>query len=359
MRKLLSRMALEAALDRLAVGWRWWLAELRGLVPGTLRHRLAPSRPVLLLDFERGGGVRIHRSDDMEIAAGRIGPNEFDDPLSPDLAAALAATRFDHVALRLPAERVLHQRVALPLASPRRLTSLLRFELDRQTPFTPEQVYFDARVIERDPVGRRMVVELAIVKRDVADPALGRARRWGLEPRWLGIIGESGWALGFRPEQVPGDFRRHWLPMALATLAAGFALAAWFVHAADQAAYADALALELARSRSAAESVKTMQKELDASEARIGFLARRKGMVDAGRLLEELAARLPDGTWVTEFELNGKSLHLRGISQEAPALPALLGASPLLGDVGLSAPPANPASDRFDLSAVARDGGTR
>jgi Tfp pilus assembly protein PilN len=200
------------------------------------------------------------------------------------------------------------------------------------------------------------VVELVIVKRDVADPALDCAKRWGLEPRRLGITGEGGWAFGFRPE-APQDVRRHWLPMALGTLAAGLALAAWFVHAAGQAAYADALALELARGRNAAESVKAMQKELEASETRIGFLARRKGAVDAGRILAELAAKLPDGTWVTEFELNGKSLHLRGFSQETAALPALLGASALLRDVGFSAPPANAVSGRFDLSAIVEDRG--
>jgi general secretion pathway protein L len=356
MRNLLSRQALETLLDRLLAGWFWWLAELRGLVPGALRRRLAPARPVLRLDFDGDGVLLASCSESIEAPRGRIGPDELAEPLPPHLAATLAATRFDHVELRLPAEQVLHQRIALPLASPRRLTSLLGFELDRQTPFTPEQVYFDAHVIERDPVGRRMMVELAIVKRGFADRALGCARRWGLEPRRLGIIGESGWAFDFRPERPAGNGRRHLLSMALAATAIFLTLAAWFVHAGQQAAYADALALELASSRNAAELVKAMRKELDAREARIGFLARRKRATDAGRILEELASKLPDDTWITEFELNDKSLHIRGFSSKTATLPTLLGASALLGDAGLSVPPDN-AADRFDLSAVVREGG--
>ncbi|MEI9984489.1 MAG: PilN domain-containing protein [Aliidongia sp.] len=237
---------------------------------------------------------------------------------------------------------------------------LLRFELDRQTPFTPEQVYFDARVVERQPAVKRMVVEAMLVKRHAADQALASLRRWGLTPSRLGVQREEGWALDFQPDQISEEafLRRHRLSAALAVITVGLAMAAWLAHQSRQDAYAVALAAELTRSRAGAEVVRAMQKELDGREGRIVFLTRRKRATSAGQLLEELAAKLPDDSWVTEFELAGKTLRLHGFSKQASALPDTLGRSALLAIVHSSAPSVlvSTGPERFDLSAELRDG---
>ena len=361
MRLSLPRPALETALDRMEAAWEWWLGELRALVPAALWRRLVPTRPILVLEFGRDGVALGHSAGGSTLPRGRVAPDELDGPAPPQLAAALAGLRPDRVELRLPAAQALHQRLVLPLASPRRLASLLRFELDRQTPFTPEQVYLAARLVERDRAGNRMIAELMLVKRDVADRALGYARRWGLTPDRLGIQGNEGWALDFQAKPAPdrARVRRQRLSAALAVATAGLVLALWFVHAASRETYADALSAELTRSRIAAEAAKALQKEVDAREAAIAFLAQRRQAASAGRLLEELATTLPDDSWVTEFELTGKALRLHGLSTAAAALPGKLGQSALLDKVQFTAAtvPAGTGAERFDLSAELRDGG--
>ena len=71
------------------------------------------------------------------------------------MRAALAGRpRAAAVVLRLPAGQVLEQSVALPLAAERDPERVLHYELDRLTPFAPDEVYWGWTVARRDRVRR-------------------------------------------------------------------------------------------------------------------------------------------------------------------------------------------------------------
>ena len=53
------------------------------------------------------------------------------------------------VILCLPADKVLTRTLTLPLATEENLREVLAFQMDRQTPFTVEQVYYDYGVVAR------------------------------------------------------------------------------------------------------------------------------------------------------------------------------------------------------------------
>ncbi len=144
----------------------------------------------------------------------------------------------------------------------------------------------------------------------------------------------------------------------MAAIAVILALAAWQLHAAARDAYAEALDAELTRTRPVADAVKAMQKELAEREARIAFLARRKKSADVGRLLEALAAKLPDDSWIAAFALDGASVRFSGFSTERAQLPARLSDLPLLSKLQLSkgTEQAGPAAAPFELSAELLEG---
>ena len=353
MRLPLSRPAMAPLLDGLAAGLHWWLAELRGMIPSAMLQRVLPDRPTLVLDVEVDAVRLGWLSRGTYLACGRIEAGELEQLRPAPLAAALARFRPSQVELCLPKAQMLERRLTLPLASPRRLPALLRFELDRQTPFTPEQVYYDARIVARDPASRRMVATVALVKRSVAERALSRVRHWGLTPTSLTIEDAPGWSLDFQTSEAtatPGA-RRHRLSIGLAALTLILGAAAWWNHATAQDAYADALAEALTDARSAAEATKTLQKDLVAREAKLAFLEHRLQTPSAGAVLEDLAARLPDDSWVTQFELTGTGMRLRGFSREGAQLPAKLADSQVLSQAQLGA---SGAGDQFDLSATLR-----
>ena len=75
--------------------------------------------------------------------------------------------------LCIPPERVLQRNLTLPVAAEDNIRQVLAFEMDRQTPFKADQIYFDSRVTGRDASGRNLQVELVLLPRAQLDQELG------------------------------------------------------------------------------------------------------------------------------------------------------------------------------------------
>ena len=117
--------ALGAGLDRVAALWRWWTAELTGMLPAAVQRQLTPPPPVLLATPTEQG-FRFHR-----LHQGRLQPQ-------PQPDAALPTW------LVLPRSALLVKRLDWPLLPAADLRRSLELDLDRQTPFPAEAVRFDS-----------------------------------------------------------------------------------------------------------------------------------------------------------------------------------------------------------------------
>src|SRR4029079_11117302 len=95
-------------------------------------------------------------------------------PLSGDAAAVAQAGRAAVEALplragestvgvivTLPRSQVLRKQIVLPAAVEENLLETLNYDLDRHTPFRPEQLYFDAAVVSRDAARNEIRVDWA------------------------------------------------------------------------------------------------------------------------------------------------------------------------------------------------------
>ena len=56
------------------------------------------------------------------------------------------------------------------------------------------------------------------------------------------------------------------------------------------------------------------------------------------RLLEELSLRLPDDTWLAQWNLTGADIEIEGTSPSAASLVEMLEASPLIASVEFRTP---------------------
>ena len=70
---------------------------------------------------------------------------------------------------------------SLPIAAEDNLRQVLAFEMDRQTPFKADQVYFDYRLGEREAAARNLQVELIVVPRAPLDADLAKLTAGSLE----------------------------------------------------------------------------------------------------------------------------------------------------------------------------------
>jgi general secretion pathway protein L len=128
------------------------------------------------------------------------------ETIQSDQLSSIRLTRLKtsrrNVHVLLPSGSLLRKRLELPLPVRENLRSILALEMDRLTPFSADQVYFDFRILSSGPHNQRLSLELAVVQRERVDDWLELLRRSGLVPRSIGII-DGGWpGLDLLPPQL-------------------------------------------------------------------------------------------------------------------------------------------------------------
>lgn len=341
--------------------WNWWLAELLDLIPERWQRHLHRRGNLLLIEVtEQSLCFRYGSSGTAEIIA-RIPLNE-DGGLSEVSSEPLDAwaNRADQIILLVPEQRVLRKIIALPVATEARLENVLRFEMDRYTPFTSEQVFFAYRVVAREREQHRIQVELLVVQRDYINPLLASLAEANVQP---GIVtlrealgGWSGATLNLLPassragQGKRGRNRR--LQVAMAVLLLAVLLGSPFYQRQQTLTR---LQSELQQLKARTAESRGVGIELERLETSRAFLLEQQRQTSRLLLLlDELTTVLPDHTWLMRFEDNGNSFRLDGESAEASALIGLLEQSSALENVRFGSPvTSNPstAKERFSLVA--------
>jgi general secretion pathway protein L len=137
----------------------WWLQRMAELVAAPLVRRSGGPSSALVVDFEEEPGARaalgfVLRRHRQKLQLGRFPLDE--EGLRSGRAALASYRSPGAVILRLPAETLPEREVTLPLAAERQPEGVLRFDMDRLTPFPAEDLFW-TWVIERRDRARRML----------------------------------------------------------------------------------------------------------------------------------------------------------------------------------------------------------
>ncbi|HTQ15199.1 MAG TPA: PilN domain-containing protein [Rhizomicrobium sp.] len=338
---------------------RGWQAEWRAM--GT-EHAFWKADPeITAVAFENGGIVVTRGNSAHEVEIAHL-------PEAQGLAAAVAradASSFGRdVVVRLPETAILRANVWLPKARASTLRQALHFELERLSPVSPGELYFDFAEAARDKTANRVELSLRIVRRDIVDDAVRTCRGAGLSVSGVTISGDrrpADWREF--PVDRPAHLRflwRKWNLAFLGGLALFLALAAMLAWYERNAAAQDMLADQILLEQRHAAIVHRMEDDIARTSARIGFLARQKLAPMTVSVLAELARILPDGTWLDEVEIGSGRVHIRGFSHAAADLIGVLDSSRVFANAQFGAPLVrNPAGnvEQFDIVADLRGAG--
>ena len=323
----------------------WWLAQMRSLIPEALRGD--SGQDALLVAIDRPDpATPLHAAPSGTLWMRKRGHETLFGRL-PAIGAPLPANRLG-VGLRLPPETILTREVTLPLAAARQLASVMRFEMDRLTPFAADALYWGISGVTADRARGRLQLQLAFVLREPVEQLCQVLAGQQLFPSFIeapnGRIALNAAAPGFRP-----------LSAALPVLCGLLALACLVSPFLRQQTALDAAARVIAQQQPAAQVAMNLRSRLSTAAFGRAAIAEAQRDGDAMQVLADLTDALPDGTWLDDLALKSGILTLDGQSSDAAALIGRLSAAPGLQDPSFTAPVTRTAdgkSDQFSLQAA-------
>jgi general secretion pathway protein L len=343
---------------RATASFRWWVRELRSLIPGPVRRAFGGGRQRLILTLEADEVALTQVGDGGRETVGRYPLTRAAESTGRPLRN-LARTA--EVILCLPDHQTLVQRLTLPAAVEENLHRVLGYMMDRNTPFTADQVYYDGHITGRNRDKGLLEVELALAPRAFVDETLGQIKVLGLEPDRVAVgcgpeRGTPQMNL-LPPERRPrrlGSWRG--LNGALAALALALLVALLLLPLWDGRQQVQSLEEQLERVSQEAQIAARLRERLDRLALEASFLEeKRRATPLVLSVMSELTRLLPDDTWLSDLRIETGEVQLTGYSAEAAALIPILDASPIFSNVRFLAPVTQnrlSEQERFQLSAA-------
>jgi general secretion pathway protein L len=346
--------------------WRWWTGELAPLVPAAPRGALQRRRARPIIEFGDGeaivwrpelieGALKLTRVAAVALtgdaaanaAAGRAAVSS----LAQAMQGPSSSPGAPRVSVALPPRQMLRKQLVLPMAVEENLLRTLAYDLDRHTPFRPDQVYFDATVIGRDLVRKTIRVDWAAALKTVVDGARRQVEDWGASV--VAVLPGPATATPPRLNLLPEDARprrmlwRQWQVWAPTALVATIALAVVLVPLLQKRGYAIALLQQTEVARIQAEAAAGVRREFERLQGDYNYaLAKKYTYPGTVQIIDDVTRALPDDTWLTQFEMKttvkGKEtqrdVFLRGESANGSKLISVLEDSKLVEQAALRSP---------------------
>ena len=340
--------------------WSWWCKEL-GALWAPFSNRVAKTKAGLTLDTTgRLWTLTHHKGSQLR----PLGQALFDDVNSADQQKAIssmvrkAKAYGSRLKVLLASDTVLRKILEMPLVADVDLRQALYFEIDRQTPFCPDDVYFDYRVIEKRPQLKRVTLELTVVPRGIADEILGKVEALGFRPSGLDVaIGSTpgGSGINLLKPQEPGARRqRSSLSWAFVACQMILLIAVVYIPVSQLSALDASLDAEVAQAKDKAQRTLSTRNELDRSIKAASFLDQKKLQAPTIILvLNELTKAIPDNTWLSTISEDNNEFKISGYSTAAAELISALDSAPIFKDPAFSSPIVQDPQtklERFDIT---------
>jgi general secretion pathway protein L len=349
-----SSTGFERLRDLAAEIVQHWVSECLVLA-GQAKVKLLPTAPRLTEVRIEIDEIIVTRSDKSQSVS---------IPLHDDLAGrspvSLLARELNGsaaVAVIIPQQDVLRPSLRMPKASNGVLRKALQFELSRLSPIPADQLYFDFEIAGHASARSDCDIKLRAVRKSTVDGAVARCRAAGALVAGIGFAGETrlaDWRVFpvDRKAFVVSQARR-WSLVGLCGLAVTlFLLLLIAVYIRGEATVAN-LQAQIDSARTGAVVARHLRSDIETLARAQTFLVAQKRKPMLVAILAELSRILPDDTWISEFEVNGRRVRIQGASRSASRLVGLIDGSGSFANAQFEAPLTQDQtgkSEHFDMS---------
>jgi general secretion pathway protein L len=341
----------------------WWARQMLDLVPDRLRQWAAEDEDALLIEPEANNGEGEPGGIVLALRRGRriggLGRFAFDAAgLDAAANAAGAAGRPGSVQLRLSPGLLLEKSLTLPMAAERDVERVLAYEMDRETPFAPDEVWWDFAVEQRDRARGKLSVRLSLVPKAAVAALVASLERHGIRPNEFTFALPSGSVRTVALDVVEAHrpWRARTVPLAAAACAA-LALLAVVIPFMRQSIALASVDRRIAALQPAVDEAQLLRQRLEGSGGADVVDAERARLGDPLAVLGAATAILPDNTYLTDFTMRERKLNFNGQSAAAANLIGALAGDPTFRNPAFAAPVTRiegTTTDGFSISAEAR-----
>ena len=331
----------------------WWGRQMASLLsPVTARFAARiPDALLIALDPARTDSVQIVHRRNARLIPAQILSMSAETGVWRDALAARGRREPVIVAL---STGFLLRRVALPIAAAANLERVLRYEMDRLTPFADEDVVFSHAVTGHDRARGQLGVELSVAPKAWFSAVVDRLIAADAAPATLEAAGPDGRTRCISlshaaPSRVARGLNRFgWI--ACGVLAVAVSTMPLMRQSLALAEVED----RIAALRPRVEQAEALRKRIAANTSGAGQIATaRRQASEALRTLALLTDLLPDDTWLISLHLHDHKATLEGQSAAATKLIGALAAEPALKNPAFAAPVvrAETGADIFTIQA--------
>lgn len=310
----------------------WWWGELKPLLPQALRRLFLEQRDEVHVTLVSDAIVLLPQR-----GAERSFPRQA-ETLKQEIAQYLGQGHASPwMVYCLPPEKTLRRQLLLPLAARENLRQVLAFEMDRQTPFRQDQVYFDYR--SAATASGELDVTLVVAPKSLVETDLQALKQAGLALDAMDVRTGAGETAGFNllPKELRANRRDVWLVVNGLLGLVFLSVLGLVMH---QSLENRRLALSDLRAKVNAVRAEALQvaknrKDLKNAVDGANFLGDKKRAQSVlSDILLDLTRRLGNDTWLQRLTVRQENdrqvLELQGQSKEAAALITVLQKSPYI-----------------------------
>lgn len=335
--------------------WTWWVGQVSDALPklSSVRKRAA------IAALPHGDGLQLRTRDEPGNVLGELNPDMPEGQrraLLDRIDAEMGANR--RVVLIVPNSAGLQREAELPLAAEAHLAAVCANELERWTPWRPDQAVFSVGVVERSEKEGRIRIELTAVPRFVISRPAELLQDSGLV--LIGLLRErpndGPQFIEVEPESrgVGRVLRRARMAAILTGCGIVLLIAGAFVHKSMAIERLDGRLAEIGG------DVEAAQKQAEAVK-KLTYQLRYADEVKRGRaspimVLNDLSELLPDDSWLEAMSMERDKVTLQGSARDALSLLPLLNSSGRFQDVKFESEVIRDSEaglDTFNISATA------
>ena len=185
----------------------WWLDGILKIVPQAMKDNLflTPDRLIISVENDLIKMSLLSGDTNNVIDTKRI---TITDELEKDEGIKWIASFKDktiEAVLAVPENELLKKTISLPAASEPELHAVLGFEMDKQTPFTAEQVFYDHQVVRRDKENDLITVNLYVIPKRSLEKVIEKINAISIHPNLVLIRSNDE----FQPDVnlLPDEFK--------------------------------------------------------------------------------------------------------------------------------------------------------